>query len=332
MPEVSLARWNEYLQDHPQSHFLQSGEWGELKAQYGWDARRVLAGRSGAQILFRRLPLGVQLAYIPKLAAQQIGPEDAGQFWQEVDALCRGRGAIACKLEMDQWAHPDASQLFEGFTPSPHSIQPRRTLVIDLRPDEDTMLGGMKQKCRYNVRLAQKKGVSVRSWSDTTTFHGMLRATGQRDGFAVHAPAYYAQAYTLFHAAGMCELLMAESEGQPLAALMVFARGSRAWYVYGGSTDQQREKMPNYLLQWEAMRWARERGCSEYDLWGVPDEDEATLENGFSERSDGLWGVYRFKRGFGGELRRAATPMDRIFNPFLYRLYVLGTKSRGVAT
>ena len=95
---------------------------------------------------------------------------------------------------------------------------------------------------------------------------------------------------------------MAESEGQPLAALMVFTRGARAWYVYGGSTDLQREKMPNYLLQWEAMRWARARGCTEYDLWGVPDEDEAVLEDGFADRSDGLWGVYRFKRGFGGEV------------------------------
>jgi lipid II:glycine glycyltransferase (peptidoglycan interpeptide bridge formation enzyme) len=88
--------------------------------------------------------------------------------------------------------------------------------------------------------------------------------------------------------------------------------------------------MPNYLLQWEAMRWARSRGCEEYDLWGVPDEDEPTLEAGFAGRDDGLWGVYRFKRGFGGQLRRAAQSMDRVYNPLLYRAYLLRTAAREV--
>ena len=200
--------------------------------------------------------------------------------------------------------------------------------MVDLRRGEAAILESMKQKCRYNVRLAQKKGVSVRSWSDIPAFHAMLRATAQRDAFAVHSLAYYQQAYALLHPVGACDLLMAESEGQPLAALMAFARGSRAWYVYGGSGDVQREKMPNYLLQWEAMRWAKARGCSEYDLWGVPDEDEATLEAGFSERSDGLWGVYRFKRGFGGALRRAVPAMDRVYSAPLYRLYLMAAAQR----
>ena len=94
----------------------------------------------------------------------------------------------------------------------------------------------------------------------------------------------------------MCDLLVAEYDGRLLAGLMVFARGSRAWYFYGASNDEERNRMPAYLLQWEAMRWAKSRGCSEYDLWGVPDAEEDALEEGFSTRSDGLWGVYRFKR------------------------------------
>ena len=96
---------------------------------------------------------------------------------------------------------------------------------------------------------------------------------------------------------------MAEYEGRPLAGLMVFARGSRSWYFYGASNDEERNRMPTYLLQWEAMRWAKARGCSEYDLWGIPDADEEALEAGFASRSDGLWGVYRFKRGFGGTIK-----------------------------
>jgi lipid II:glycine glycyltransferase (peptidoglycan interpeptide bridge formation enzyme) len=210
-------------------------------------------------------------------------------------------------------------------------VQPRRTITVDLGPSEDAILGKMKQKCRYNIRLAEKKGVAVRPWADIGAFHEMLVTTGRRDEFAVHSAAYYQRVQELFRDAGMCELLAAEYEGLTLAALMVFARGRRAWYVYGGSTDLERERMPNYLLQWEAMRWAKRRGCDEYDLWGVPDEDEAALEAGFAERHEGLWGVYRFKRGFGGMVRRAAQAVDRVYKPLLYRAYQLRTSAQDAA-
>jgi lipid II:glycine glycyltransferase (peptidoglycan interpeptide bridge formation enzyme) len=104
---------------------------------------------------------------------------------------------------------------------------------------------------------------------------------------------------------------------------MVFTHGKRAYYMYGASTDEERNRMPTYLLQWEAMRWARAKGAEEYDLWGVPDEDEAILEANFESRHDGLWGVYRFKRGFGGAVKRSQQAVDRIYNPLLYRLYLL---------
>jgi len=110
---------------------------------------------------------------------------------------------------------------------------------------------------------------------------------------------------------------------------MVFALGKRAWYFYGASNDRERNRMPTYLLQFEAMRWAAARGCAQYDLWGVPDEDEETLEAGFEQRSDGLWGVYRFKRGFGGLLRRAAPTYEKVYNPLLYALYRRWAARRG---
>ena len=180
----------------------------------------------------------------------------------------------------------------------------------------------MKQKCRYNIRLAEKKGVTVRIWNDIDGFHRMIQITGDRNGFGVHSLEYYQRAYQLFHSIGKCELLVAEYEGLALAALMVFASGSRAWYVYGASNDIERNRMPTYLLQWEAMRWAKAQGSKEYDLWGVPDEDEGRLEADFENRNDGLWGVYRFKRGFGGELKRAAQALDRVYNPSFYQLYL----------
>jgi len=225
-------------------------------------------------------------------------------------------------VESDNWEGPLSSPCPPNFIPSLYNIQPPRTLIVDIRGDEDQILARMKQKCRYNIRLAEKKGVTVRAWDDLNSFYEMMQLTGSRDRFGVHSLAYYRRAYELFHPAGMCELLVAEFEDQPLAALMVFARGARAWYVYGASTDEDRNRMPTYLLQWEAIRWARLRGCEEYDLWGVPDEEQRTLEANFENRSDGLWGVYRFKRGFGGELKRAAQAMDRVYNPVLFRFYL----------
>jgi lipid II:glycine glycyltransferase (peptidoglycan interpeptide bridge formation enzyme) len=110
---------------------------------------------------------------------------------------------------------------------------------------------------------------------------------------------------------------------------MVFQYGDRSWYFYGASSDQHRELMPTYLVQWEAMRWAKARGCRTYDLWGVPDEDFDTLEEQFMSRNDGLWGVYRFKRGFGGQLLRASGPWDRVYNPALYALYKFRARIQG---
>ncbi|MFN2144445.1 MAG: lipid II:glycine glycyltransferase FemX, partial [Anaerolineales bacterium] len=151
----------------------------------------------------------------------------------------------------------------------------------------------------------------------------LMEVTGERDGFGVHSLAYYRRVYELFHPLGMCELFIASYQGQPLAGIMVFARGERAWYLYGASNNLERNRMPAYLVQWEAIRWAREKGCTSYDLWGVPDADPDTLEAEFDQRDDSLWGVYRFKRGFGGQIRRAAGAWDKVYNRVAYLAYQL---------
>lgn len=322
MPLVSPSAWEAFLAAHPNAHLLQTRQWGQLKAAFGWETVHVIAGETGgatgAQILFRRLPLGFTFAYIPK------GP--VGDGWEnllpDMDAACRARRALALKIEPDQWAQPGSGGAPPpGFIPSPHAIQPPRTIVMDISGNEAQILARMKQKTRYNIRLAEKKGVVVRPSNDLETWDRLMQETGARDGFGVHTRAYYQQAYDLFHPAGACELLLAEYEGEPLAGIMVFARGKRAWYLYGASASAHREKMPAYLLQWAGICWARARGCTQYDLWGVPDEDEQTLEANFLERSDGLWGVYRFKRGFGGQVKRAAGPWDRVYWRGLYWAY-----------
>lgn len=311
--------WNQYLQRNPNAHLLQTGEWGELKSAFGWKPIRLVNGEAGVQILFRRLPLGFTIGYIPK-----VNPNKS--LWMEIDSVCKQNRAIFLKLEPDAWEDDspnDNSRITNNqLRISPHNIQPPRTLIIDIQADEEQILARMKQKTRYNIRLAEKKGVTVRPWDDLAAFHQMMLVTGGRDGFGVHSLEYYQRAYELMHPKQMCEILLAEYEGKALAALFVACNGNRAYYLYGASTEAERNRMPTYLLQWKAMKWAKERGREEYDLWGVPDENEATLETNFEARHDGLWGVYRFKRGFGGKLRRASQALDRVYNPLLYWAYL----------
>ncbi len=301
-------------------HILQTEPWGRLKTRFGWQAEQV----AGVLLLFRPAPLGFSLAYVPR------GPHAAGLHPATLHALddaARRRRAIFLKIEPDLPDEPDqrAALTALGFQPSPQTIQPRRSILLDLAGSEDDVLARMKQKTRYNLRLAAKKAVTVRpaeSPEDLTAFTALMRTTGERDHFGVHAPAYYQAAHALFAPLGQGALFLAEYAGQPLAGVMAFALGERAWYFYGASSDQERPRMAPYLAQWEAIRWARSRGAHWYDLWGVPDEDEAALEAGFETRADGLWGVDRFKRGWGGQLVRTVGAWDKVYNPALYQAYL----------
>lgn len=325
MPIVSQTAWNQFLSKNPNAHLLQTGEWGEVKSAFGWKPVRLVGGEEGVQILFRRLPLGFTVGYIPKFPVHSGEFTFSQELWREIDSVCKRHRAIFLKLEPDLWQDDQSKQwLITDYKLqiSPHNIQPPRTILIDIQGNEEEILARMKQKTRYNIRLAEKKGVTVRAWDDIKSFHKMMLITGGRDGFGVHSLEYYQRAYNLLHPKQMGELLVAEYEGKPLAALFVARHGKRAYYLYGASTDEERNRMPTYLLQWEAMKWAKARSCKEYDLWGVPDEEEVSLEANFEARHDGLWGVYRFKRGFGGELKRAAQAMDRVYNPLLYWSYL----------
>ena len=317
--------WDSFLSEHPEFHLLQSSAWGELKSAFSWDVDRILKGNCGAQILFRSLPFGFTLAYIPKGPLGSWLPE----LIPDLDGICHQRKAIFLKVEPDVDQDPDIEKtlLANGFIPSAQSVQPRQTLTVDLRGSEEELLSRMRQKTRYNIRLSGRKGVEVRTWDDLAQFSLMMKETGTRDEFGVHSQAYYQKAYELFHPIDACELFLAEYEGQPLAAIFVFASGQRAWYLYGASSAKERNRMPTYLLQWQAMKWAKKRGCTEYDLWGVPSEDAETLEREFTLRSDGLWGVYRFKRGFGGTIHRTIGAWDRPYNKMLYSFYrIIGTR------
>ena len=307
-------------------HLLQSPHWGALKSQFGWTRREIplTDRRIPAQVLFRPLLAGLKLAYVPKgPAVDWHDLRQTRQALRELRQFARRKGVIFLKVEPDAPPSPDLQAAFSqvGFTPA-RAIQPVNTIVVDITPPEEAILAAMKSKTRYNIRLAARKGVQVREGTadDLPLFFRLTEITARRDGFAVHAPDYYRAAYHAFPPENRA-LLLAFYRDEPLAAVMVFAWEGRAYYLYGASSNEHRDKMPAYLLQWEAIRWARRRGCRSYDLWGIPDASPDRLEAEFLHRRDGLWGVYRFKRGFGGRVVRSAGAFDCVYSRPLYFLF-----------
>jgi len=317
-PGWDEAAWDAFVQNHPHGHILQMSGWGRLKRAFGWqDVRLALVAngmiRAGVQLLLRRLP---RAPFLPALAAYAPkGPlvdwQDEGQVRALLQALrrfCLRRGVLLFRLEPDVPEDPDLPGRLRrlGLRPARRSVQPRTTVWVDLQADEETLLARMHPKWRYNVRLAARKGVIVREGDaeDLEVFTALMAVTGQRQGFGIHEPAYYRLFWEQFAPTGHAVLLLAEHAGRPLAGLLIGQAAGRAWYLYGASGNEGRELMPNHRLQWEAMRWAKARGCRIYDLWGVPDEVAHDPDAAIPEPATGLWGVWRFKRGFGGRVVR----------------------------
>jgi lipid II:glycine glycyltransferase (peptidoglycan interpeptide bridge formation enzyme) len=269
--------WDAFLAQQTDPHILQTREWGELKSRFGWSAQSVAQSQAGALLLFRRLPFGLTLAYLPRGPVPSTG-EALALLLPEFDRLARRHRAVGLIVEPDIPDDPSARAALSrmGLSPSSLSVQPPRTVTVDLSGSEEQILGRLKQKTRYNINLARRHGVQVRESGDTDAFSQLMSETTTRDGFAAHAPHYYRDAYDLFSARDGVRLLFGEHEGQRLAALMAFAVGRRAWYFYGASSNVAREKMAPYLVQWEARRWAKSRGCTSYDVGDVPDFDEAS--------------------------------------------------------
>jgi len=318
MGVVTASEWDAFLQHQPDVHLLQTSAWGKLKSKFGWEPVYLIKGGCGAMLLFRRLPLGLRVAYMPK---GPVGCGNINDLLPELHEVCKRRGAIFLKVEPDAW-EGDANigdSMLQGWVPT-RPVQPQRTVIIPLSGSDEELLDRMKQKTRYNVRLAMRKGISVVESDDVETFHRLMLITGRRDGFGVHSLEYYQTAFGVFDVDSRV-LLMALFDNRPVAGLMAFANQTTAWYFYGASSDEERNRMPTYLLQYEAMLWAKRKGCQWYDMWGIPDVDETQLENEFLDHHDGLWGVYRFKRGFGGDVKRSVGAFDFVYQPLLYRAY-----------
>jgi peptidoglycan pentaglycine glycine transferase (the first glycine) len=254
----------------------------------------------------------------------------ADRILAELEALARRRRAICVKVDPDVY-HPDHVPPFSprpanapeiahllvkrGWHYSDEQIQFCNTVLLDLGRSEEELLAAMKQKTRYNVRLAARRGVTVRpgAIADLDLFYRIYAETAQRDDFLIRPREYYVDFWGSFLEAGLAHLLLAEVEGEAVAGLILFTLGPTAWYMYGASSGRHRKRMPNNLLQWEAVRRAKAAGCTLYDLWGAPVDQ--------LDESDPMWGVVRFKLGLGGHLAHGLGAWDFAGNRAAYRLY-----------
>jgi len=332
------SQWDSFVEAHPRAHLLQLSAWGDLKAAFGWTPARVALTDSsgalvaGAQILFRRLPyhLGT-LAYLPYGPLVDWSASDqTNALLAAIDRVAKSRRAALLKIEpgfhLDQ-VNPAAYD----FRPSPQTVQPPRTVVLDISGTEDDILARMNQGTRRNIRKSAKFEINVRAGTraEVSNFNALLSETGSRDEFGVHAPAYYERVYDLFvtQMQGRAVLLLGSYAGQDLAGVMIFALKDQAWYLYGASSDRERQRMASYGVQWAGIQWARAQGATSYDMVGIPDADPDALEAQFESRDDGLWGVYRFKRGWGGTVIRSIGAWDRVYNRLIYLIYTRAVRA-----
>ena len=352
--------WNSIISKLADPHFLQTYEWGQVKAKYGWSPLYAVWTSDGKfsiykdtdnwsldtddcvaaclilkrQILNNGFAARLSILYAPKGPLLDWANESLrNRVLNDLQILAKKQGAIFLKMDpdivlatgipngedevVDNGGQVVMSELERRrWRLSSDQIQFKNTVLIDLKPSEEEMLARMKQKTRYNIRLAEKKGAMVRisTQKDLPMLYKMYAETSVRDGFVIRDEGYYRKVWEMFMSSEepTCEPLIAEVDGEPVAAIFVFYFAGRAYYVYGMSSIAHREKMPAYLLQWEAMKRARAKGCAMYDLWGAPD---------VFDESDSMWGVYRFKEGLSGKVIRTLGAWDFAPNPVWYKLY-----------
>ncbi|MEA1978197.1 MAG: peptidoglycan bridge formation glycyltransferase FemA/FemB family protein [Chloroflexota bacterium] len=326
--------WNTALDKLDGGHLLQSWQWGELKSKYGWKPARILwkddsqTPIAAAQMLFRTTTGNLTIAYCPRGPLLNWGnPVLYSQVMSDLAEHASQHRAIFVKMDpeipiddsLDIQDQGKTNFLREswldlGWRESQEQIQFRNTFLLNLEADEETLLANMKQKTRYNIRLSARRGVVIRrgGLEDLDLLYQIYAETSIRDGFVIRDPAYYRDAWGSFIEDGLAQPLIAEVEDEPVAAIIVYRFGKTAYYLYGMSRALHRDKMPNHLLQWEAIRWAKEAGCQVYDFWGAPDRVDP---------GDPMYGVYRFKEGFGAQFVQTVGAWDFPIKSLQYRLY-----------
>jgi peptidoglycan pentaglycine glycine transferase (the first glycine) len=318
-------RWNRFVEGCPSGNVTQTFEWGELGDALGGDVLRLGAVEDGELcgamvcIAARAPVLRRPYLYVPRgpVVDDPAGPALAALVARAGEEA-RKRSAFMLKVEPsvadgdERWL--EALRAL-GFRRNRFATHPRRSWVADIRPSEDEILSGMKEKWRYNIRLAGRKGVQVREGTapaDVDTFYALYQETAARDGFFIHAKRHYADILRLYGERDAAVLLLAEYEGTAIAGLIAVRCGPVTTYMFGASSNMHRNRMPNHLLQWTAIRWARAHSCTLYDFRAIAES---------LDPSEDLYSLYTYKQGFGGYSVLALETHDLAYNLPVYWAY-----------
>jgi len=315
---------------HPRGDLLQSFEWGDLKGRHGWTPIRAAVEEEGrivaaASLLKRSLPIK-SFFYAPRGPVYDDGHREGLLcLLQGIRELALREGAILLKIDPPISVEEAGTLSFlkdQGFVPACEEggfggTQPRCVMQLDLAPSPEELLASCKQKTRYNIRLAGRKGVVIRddcTREDLPLFYDILIETARRDGFLVRSLGYYEDMWDILVANNYARLFLAEYEGKAIAGAICFLFGDKCWYTYGASSNEHRNVMPNYLLQWKMIMWAKEKGCIRYDFRGVSPSRKADPE-------DHLYGLNRFKEGFSPRFVEYIGELDLAYSRPLYWIW-----------
>lgn len=329
--DADEAVYDGFVASHPLGNFCQAWAWGRVKGRGEWSPARVgyhLDGElvGAAQVLFRPLPLGRSLAYAPRGPVVDLetlaGAEARAGLFDGLEALCRARRAICLKVDpcltAGNWHW--LTNCGAARTPSGDAFggtQPKYVMRLDLTDGLEAVFAGFRSDYRNRIRKSEKRGVTVRgaeSPADWQAFYELLVETAARQEFGIRAKSYFDAIAEELTGACAARLFLAEREGRAVGAILCVAYGPTTWYLYGGMNDEGREHYSGYLLQWEAIRWAHERGCRVYDFRGVAPPEAVDSP---------LYGLNRFKSGFGPAEVEWVGEFDLIFARLPYRAFTV---------
>ncbi|MBP9727970.1 MAG: peptidoglycan bridge formation glycyltransferase FemA/FemB family protein [Candidatus Moranbacteria bacterium] len=308
------------------TEFLQSKEWLRLQEATGKSVVLFEQDDFVANGIVHTLPVVGRYLYVPRGPIFENAKLQMPNVKKGIDALI----ALAREKKM-KWVRiePGAEEMLGEIKKSipykvaraPHDMQPREILQIDITEAEEVLLAQMKPKTRYNIRLAEKRGVKVfetRENKYITAFLDLITATSGRKGITSHPRSYYQQFFQTLPET-LCRLFVAEYQGVVVASNIVFVYGDTATYLHGGTADVHRDVMAPYLLQWEQIKKAKTLGCTRYDFGGVKTESNQQL---LKNKSD--WGgITKFKMGFSPRTAPTVFPgsYDIILDSTVYSLY-----------
>ena len=323
--------YTKFLENHERCNFQQSLEWARVKTS--WKREVILAEDENKKIIgslmvwVRKIPIFGNIMYSARGPICDIHDmEVLQQLTEGAKELAKKYNAIVLRIEPDIKSDDEDFKnimLQLGFSIKDDAknfreeIQPRYVFRLDTKgKTEDEIFKAFHQKTRYNVRLATKKGVTIKEGNkeDLKDFHKIMVTTGIRDGFITRPLEYFEKMYDELGPEHM-KVLLAYYEGKPIAGVIPIMYGNKTWYLYGASSNEHRNLMPNYLLQWEMVKIALANKSDIYDLRGVP---------GIADNSNGL---YRFKKGFGAEYTEFIGEVYMEFKPLRYRLYKFSEKA-----